>query len=183
MQVHWRHPHELKEVDRDFAMGRLGHLEAGHRDLTDLWIDVARSSGHHRKGDSTVTIRCQARRATIVASGHDAEPGLALRAAVEKFEREVLRLRDRRSVRRVKTISSSPPVLGIIDRIMREEEYGFILTDAGEQIYFHRNALNDALPFEDLREGQRVALNFHAGNDGPQASIVTTPPPDAALGP
>jgi cold shock CspA family protein len=34
-----------------------------------------------------------------------------------------------------------------------------------------------------LEEGQRVALNYHGGNDGLQANVVTPPSPDSAGGP
>jgi cold shock CspA family protein len=183
MQIHWRHPKKLSEIDREYALRRLQELEEGRGDLTDLWIDIASGSGHHRKGDEKVTIRCQARQATIVASGHDAEPGLALRVAIEKFEREVRHLRERRSHHRVRAKSGSPPHLGIVDRVVPEENYGFLLTDSGEQVYFHRNALTGGLRLEDLEEGQRVALNYHGGSDGLQANVVTPPSPDSAGGP
>jgi len=182
MEIHWRHPQKISDADREFAMRHLRGLQEGHADLTDLWIDIAGGSEHHRKGDEKVTIRCQARRASIIATGSDAEASLALRTALEKFEREVWRLRERRAEHRPKP-EPSPPHLGIIDRIFREEDYGFLLTDSGEQIYFHRNALGEGLRFDALEEGQRVALNYHAGDDGPQASIVTSPPLDSIAGP
>ena len=68
-------------------------------------------------------------------------------------------------------------MLGVIDRIFREEGYGFILTDDGEQVYFHRNAVKEGLDFDRLEEAERVALNVEAGNEGPQATTVVRPPP------
>ena len=182
MEIHWRHPNAISPSEREFAMNHLEHLVQGHTDLTDLWIDVSEGSAHHRKGDKKVTIRCQARRASIVAIGTGAESGLALRSAIEKFEREIWRLRDRRAEHRPRA-DSAPLALGIVDRVMRDEDYGFLLTDSGVQVYFHRNALNEGLDFAALEEGQRVALDFYAGSEGPQASVVTRPPPDASQGP
>lgn len=182
MEIHWRHPEKITEAEREFAMRHLEDLAAGHADLTDLWVDIANGSQHHRKGDEKVTIRCQARRASIVAIGTGDEAGLALREALEKFEREVWQLREKRAEHRPKP-ETSPPHLGIVDRVVRDEDYGFLITDGGEQVYFHRNALHEGLDFEDLEEGQRVALNYHPGNDGPQASVVTPPPPGAPAGP
>jgi cold shock CspA family protein len=72
-----------------------------------------------------------------------------------------------------------PPHLGIVDRIFPEDGYGFVLTDAGEQVYFHRNAVQGALDFEGLVEGDRVSLNLEAGDEGPQATVVLPAPPDA----
>ncbi|HPG25551.1 MAG TPA: cold shock domain-containing protein [Myxococcota bacterium] len=177
MQIHWRNPGDLSELERDFAMRHLEGLAAGHNDLTDVWIDVMPSSDHHRKGNERVKIRCQARRATLIATGQDVETGLALRSAVEKLEREVWRLRDRRTNRRPRELGAAPPHLGIVDRVMRDEGYGFVLTDAGVQVYFHRNALADDLDFDRLEEGQRVALNYHPGEDGPMANVVRSPSP------
>lgn len=72
-----------------------------------------------------------------------------------------------------------PPELGVIDEVQREEGYGFILSDAGERVYFHRNALREGLEFERLEEGQRVGLDIEGGEQGPQATFVDAAPPDA----
>ena len=84
------------------------------------------------------------------------------------------RRRDRRRER-----PAEPSHLGIVDRIFPEEGYGFILTDEGEQVYFHRNAVKDGLDFERLEEADRVALQCEAGDQGLQASSVEAAPPDA----
>ena len=67
--------------------------------------------------------------------------------------------------------------LGIVDRVFREDGYGFILTDDGEQVYFHRNAVKEGLAFDRLEEADRVALNMEPGREGPQATAVFAPPP------
>jgi len=66
-----------------------------------------------------------------------------------------------------------------MDRALFDQGYGFILTDAGGRVYFHRNAVHGGLEFEQLEEGQRVGLNIEAGDEGPQATVVLPPPPDA----
>jgi cold shock CspA family protein len=72
-----------------------------------------------------------------------------------------------------------PPELGIVDELFLDEGYGFIVTDAGERVYFHRNAVHGGLEFEQLAEGQRVGLNLEGGAEGPQATVVVSAPPDA----
>ena len=103
--------------------------------------------------------------------------GLALNEALDAFEREVHELRaqqrDRRSQR-----PALPPHLGVVDRIFRDQGYGFVLTDSAQRVYFHRNALS-GLEFAKLEEGQRVGLNVEAGERGPQATVVLPAPPDA----
>ena len=100
MQVHWRHPNELSEEVREDAEARLQRLANGHTDLIDTWIDVA-LDGHHRKGNGRVSIRCQARGAELVAHGEREDADLALGEALEVFEREVKRMRERRKDRRL----------------------------------------------------------------------------------
>jgi CspA family cold shock protein len=96
---------------------------------------------------------------------------------VGAFEREVWRLRHRRTQRRAEQ-PTAPPLLGVVDQVSLEKGYGFVLCDSGERVYFHRNALRD-LDFESLSEGQRVGLNVEAGDKGPQATVVLPAPPDA----
>lgn len=179
MEIHWRNPGELSEAEQTLATERIESLAQGHTDLIDVWVDVEPSSSHHRKGAERVTIRAQVRGANLVAHAKEDTLRPALRAALDRFERELQKRRDKRSDPRAIATPSSPPHLGIVDRVFLDRDYGFLLSDAGEQIYFHRNALDEALAFEGLEEGQRVAFNYHPGDEGPQANVVTMPPPDA----
>lgn len=178
MEIHWRNPGEVPESERTDAEARLRALAEGNTDLIDIWVDLEKSS-HHRHGAAEVAIRCQARGADLVAREKNDELVPALRMALDRFEREVRKLRDKRTDRRVER-PPSPPNLGIVDRVFRDRDHGFILTDGGEQVYFHRNAVRaDELDFDALEEGQRVALNYEPGDKGPQATVVHRPPPDA----
>lgn len=179
MEIHWRNVEDIRDEERQAIEERLRSLAAGHNDLIDVRI-AAKPTRHHRRGGQEVTIACQARGKELVAARTREEVSLALHEALDAFEREVRRLRDRRTRRRSER-PAVPPHLGIIDRVFAEEGYGFILTDGGEQVYFHRNAVGDGLDFEQLEEGQRVGLNIEAGEKGPQATAVVVPPPDAPV--
>jgi ribosomal subunit interface protein len=177
MEIHWRNVEELGAEERARAEERIRALGDGHRDLIDVQIHCS-ETGHHRRGAKAVRIVCQARQREIVASREASDLGLALDSALDAFEREVRKLRDRRQQQRSPR-TNGPPHLGIVDRVLPEQGYGFILTDGGESVYFHRNAVHGGLDFERLEEGQRVALNLEAGNEGLQATVVLPPPPDA----
>lgn len=177
MEIHWVHAGDLSEQERGAAETRVRALEEGHSDLIDVRI-TARTTGHHKHGDKEVRIACDARGREIVAARTREELGIALNEVLDAFEREVRRMRERRTDRRSER-PPSPPHLGIVDRVFREKDYGFVLTDAGEQVYFHRNAVHGALDFERLAEGDRVSLNLEAGDEGPQATVVLEAPPDA----
>lgn len=60
---------------------------------------------------------------------------------------------------------------GIVEKLFREEGYGFIRTVEGQEIYFHRNSvLND--DFDRLDVGTGVRFVTEEGEKGPQASTV-----------
>jgi cold shock CspA family protein/ribosome-associated translation inhibitor RaiA len=177
VEIHWSHLEELSPEKRTGIEARLRALAEGHSDLIDLRI-VGKPTGHHRHGGQEIRITCQARGKELVVARTADDLGLALNQALDVFEREVKRLRDRRAVRRAERWVG-PPHLGVVDRVLKEEGYGFILTDAGERVYFHRNAVTDGLRFEKLVEGQRVGLNVEAGEKGIQATSVVPAPPDA----
>lgn len=174
MQVHWRNPNELSEETRRDAETRLQRLSDGHTDLIDAWIDIARD-GHHRKGNGRVAIRCQARGAELVAHGEREDVELALHEALEVFAREVKRMRERRKDRRLER-PGTPALRGVIDSVHPHADHGFLITDAGERVYFHRNALAGGLTLEALDEGQSVALELEAGQRGLQATVVLPAP-------
>jgi cold shock CspA family protein len=138
---------------------------------------TVRPSGHHRHGGHEVRITCEARGKQIVAARTRPDAGLALNEAMDVFEQELRRLRGRRTEQREeRERHAPPPELGVIDRVVSDEDHGFILTDAGERVYFHRNALHGALDFERLEEGQRVGLGVEGGEKGLQATFVRPPP-------
>lgn len=60
---------------------------------------------------------------------------------------------------------------GLIVRLLREQEYGFIKSPEGEEVYFHKNSLaGDDL--DRLEVGPECSGTGREGNDGPQASTV-----------
>lgn len=177
MEIHWRKAEKLTEDEREAAERLLESLAADHNDLIDVWIEVDESP-HHRQGNATVSIRCQARGEDLVVRERAHEPSQALRDVLDAFDRDVRKMRDRRLSRRTER-PPAPPHLGVVDTVFAEEGYGFLITDGGERVYFHRNAVSKGLAFETLGEGQRVALNYEAGEEGLQATFVAPPPPDA----
>ncbi len=179
MQIQWVGMQEIHPEEREAIETRLRGLGNGQTDLIDVRI-VAKPSGHHRHGGQEVRIAGLVRGKELAAARTRPDLALALHEAVDAFIRELRRFRDRRDDRRSEG-AAPPPLLGIIDRVLLDEGYGFILTDGGEQVYFHRNAVHDGLVFEELREGQRVGLDFEAGRDGLQATTVGAAPPDAPV--
>jgi cold shock CspA family protein/ribosome-associated translation inhibitor RaiA len=62
------------------------------------------------------------------------------------------------------------PGAGRVTRLLRGG-YGFLETQDGREIYFHRNSVLDG--FDRLRVGTRVRFHEESGEEGPQASTIT----------
>ena len=183
MEIHWRNVDEVHPDTRARVEERLRVLAGEHGDLIDLWITGSRSA-HHRHGDQEVRLRCLARGREIVAARTRPDLGQALDEVVDAFEREVWRLRDRRTdLRNLRP--TEPPELGVVDRVFGEKGYGFILTDGGERVYFHRNAVHHVLVI--MRAfGIELILDVDAG-DASALELLDCPPhrrrrPEAVLG-
>lgn len=61
---------------------------------------------------------------------------------------------------------------GEIRRVILDKGFGFIRGSDGRERFFHRSALEPAVEFADLREGQRVTFRDEAGAKGPRAEDV-----------
>jgi ribosomal subunit interface protein len=69
---------------------------------------------------------------------------------------------------------------GTITAMHPEQDYGWITTPDGREIYFHRNSVTNA-DFATLEAGIEVRFNEESTDSGPKASMVhvvgTAPPP------
>jgi ribosomal subunit interface protein len=63
-----------------------------------------------------------------------------------------------------------PPVARVA-KLFPEQDYGFITTPDGREIYFHRNSVVN-VPFDRLEVGREVEFVEEAGEKGPQATTV-----------
>lgn len=66
------------------------------------------------------------------------------------------------------------PLLGTINKLFRDDGYGFVQLEDGTDVYFHENSVVNA-SFVQLHVGDQVRLVVAegAGEKGPQASTVT----------
>lgn len=72
--------------------------------------------------------------------------------------------------RQVKTHEAMPH--GKIVSLDTDQGHGFIRTDDGREIYFHRNSLLN-VDIDDLEVGDSLRFSEEVGEQGPQASSVT----------
>ena len=95
-----------------------------------------------------------------------------LRAALSKaFATARRRLQDYARRRRGQVKGHIPLPLARVSKLMAASGYGFLTTDDGREIYFHKNCvLGEA--FSRLRVGSKVRFIEERGDKGPQASTV-----------
>jgi len=172
----------VDEMVRDAALDHVAALERLWDRITGCHVVIAQPHRHHRKG------RLYSVRVDVVVPGGEIvvnrehprdhaheDVYVALRdafgAAARRLEDHVRRLRGVQKPhagRRHGRVSQFFPLLG----------YGFIKTDDGRDVYFHRHAVapGDA-PALDV--GTPVAFGEEEGEDGPQAAFVrvTAPAP------
>lgn len=62
---------------------------------------------------------------------------------------------------------------GKIKRLIKERGFGFITTEDGKEVFFHRSAL-EGENFDALEEDANVEFDLEEGPKGPRATNVKT---------
>ena len=60
---------------------------------------------------------------------------------------------------------------GTIKRVVRDRGFGFIRSSDGQEVFFHRNGLQQ-MDFESLKEGTSVEFEVEQSEKGPRATNV-----------
>ncbi|EMG38387.1 cold-shock DNA-binding protein family [Desulfocurvibacter africanus PCS] len=104
----------------------------------------------------------------VVAKLHEDLPPL-IREAFDAANRQV---RDLATQQKGKTkLHPEQQTNAFVHRLFTDQDYGFIRTVDGQDIYFHRNSLLNA-NFDTLELGTGVAFEATEGDEGLQASTV-----------
>ncbi|NGZ96619.1 MAG: hypothetical protein CV089_10930 [Nitrospira sp. WS110] len=177
---------ELEIESRNVAMtprwkteieSRMDDLQRGHEDLIHGRVTLSKNR-HHKKladvAEALVVVTLPGRH-TMTARKEDKTFEEAIRAAFHAVGIELRKYREKRAQTEMR-LPPIPPHRGVICKLFPQEQYGFILKEGGGEVYFHANALQ-GLEFERLEDGTEVVFNLEEGKKGPQATVVTLPPP------
>jgi len=162
---------ELPPALEESIHERVATLERFYPRLIGCSIRVEGPGAHHRRG-GPYEVR-------LDLSVPGAEPILVNRQSHERLERAVdnafdvaaRRLEDLLRLQRGAVKQHEEPLARArVGKFVAGEEYGFLVTEDGREVYFHRNSvLGD---FGALRVGTAVRFLEEAGEKGPQASTV-----------
>ena len=138
-------------------------------------VIVEAPHGHHHKGKLYhVRIDLTVPRGELIVkrgpSDHHAheDPYVAVRDAFKAARRQ---LQDYARKQRGEIKTHEPPPHGTISEIIPMQDFGWILSSDGREIYFHRNSVVDG-DFDLLGVGDQVWFAEEAGEEGAQASTV-----------
>jgi len=155
------------DVAHAFIDARLARLGERYPKLIRVHVTL-KHGRHHQHGAEEVDVVATYPGATLRAAKQEGEMRDALHAALDSLERELAQHHEER--RHFGKAPGARPG-GKIVRIFTDRGYGFILTEEGEEVYFHRNALHE-LDFEALPLGLPVEIEIERGERGLQASRV-----------
>lgn len=170
-------PSEWIETD---IRERAAKLNALYGRLTACRVRVIAPPKQHRTGNvPAVHIELSVPGKDLVVSraphhieGRDAEPAPTLRSVIrDAFEAAERQLKDFKEQLRGDVKRHDVQFHGQISQLYPEEDHGFLLTNTGTQLYFHRNSvLNNE--FDKLKKGDLVHYVETVGDTGPTASKV-----------
>lgn len=153
----------------------LAKLERFHKHIISCRVTIEAPHRHHHKGQLyQVTIDLSVPGGELLANrGSDKDHAhedvyVAIRDAFQALRRQLEQFaRKRRGD--VKTHESQPE--GRVAKLFADQEYGFIETVDGREIYFHAHSvLNDG--YAKLAVGDAIEFVEEMGEKGPQASTV-----------
>lgn len=93
---------------------------------------------------------------------------VAIRDAFNAARRQ---LQDEVRILRGKVKHHESPPGATVGVLVAEDDHGFLKTEDGREIYFHRNSVANS-GFDKLAVGDRVTFSEALGDEGPQASFV-----------
>lgn len=155
----WRH-----KVEQEMARLQKRYFDP----IVNARLEII-GSGHHRQGQFEVRLvaTIPGNVVTVTRQGE-----LVLPLIIEAFDVLDRRLQEISDTRQQKVKNHVETALsGKVVRIFPDEDFGFIETGDGTEIYFHANAVKKG-KFEHLRVGQKVKLAWEEGLKGPQATWV-----------
>jgi len=136
-----------------------------------LRVSIEETS-QHKEGGHEVRLVASVPNDTVVVKrkGETVRPLL-----VEAFDTLGLQLKElqrkRRQTSKEPEGAAAGPEMGTIKKLFPYESYGFIMTMAGKEVYFHENSLKD-VSMEQLAEGDEVRFGEGEGDKGPTAAWV-----------
>jgi len=162
----------------------IAKLERMYDRITTCRVSVEADHNQHRTGkvyDVHVDLVVPGQELVVSREPHKAKQKYAspdihtsIRDAFRAAERQLIEYKEQLRGD-VKVHLDEALFQGQIAQIYPDEEHGFILTNTGTQLYFHRNSVMNE-KFDELKRGDTVHYIETTGDTGPIAKKVWTGP-------
>jgi ribosomal subunit interface protein len=172
IQITWRNVEQSEAVEADIRE-KIQKLEQFYDKIVSCKVAIEASHRRHHKGNLyRIHIVLEVPEHEIVVSR---DPGdhhehedmyVTVRDAFDSARRQ---LQGYVSKRRGKVKQHAAHQVGRIRMLKPDEDYGFLETADGRDVYLHRNSLINT-DFDDLTEGTEVYFVEEQGREGPQAT-------------
>lgn len=162
---------------QDMIRAHIAKFESRFGRITSCRVAIRAPGAHHRMGEPyAVSIRLalpdgKEVDAGRVSSGKDPRQADLSFAVGDAFRRATRQLREQARTLQGKVKQHQEPAEGVVDRLDRDKEHGFLTASDGREIYFHAHSVLGGR-FSKLAAGDRVAFHEEVGEKGPQASTV-----------
>lgn len=154
---------------------KVDKLERLHSNITSCRVAVEAEHQHHHQGNQfhvRIDITTPNREIVVSREHHDKKAHEDVYVAIrDAFEAAKRQLEAHVRIQRGDVKTHDPRDTGVIVRLAPEQDFGFIETTNGREIYFHRNSVLGK-GFESLEVGSQVGFVEETGEQGPQASTV-----------
>jgi cold shock CspA family protein/ribosome-associated translation inhibitor RaiA len=165
---------EVNEIQRAEIDKHLAELEHMFARIVSGRIVITAPTKHHRTGgpyEISIRLKLPDGREVDVSRAPDVDERYSdfYFALGDAFRRAQRQLRDHVNRMQDKTKSVALPPTATVVRLL--DDHGFLETEDGLEIYFHRNSVLDG-GFAKLKPGTKVSFVEEAGEKGPQASTV-----------
>lgn len=151
-------------------------LERYYTPITDCEVVVAAPHQHKEKGKIyhvRINLRVPGHELVVNRESEQnhahEDVYVAIRDAFDAMSRQLEKLHDKR---RENPKHHEAPPTGRVVKVFPAEGYGFLQSDDGREVYFHRNSVV-GFNFDKIQVDMKVRFSEEMGENGPQATSMT----------
>jgi cold shock CspA family protein/ribosome-associated translation inhibitor RaiA len=175
LQVHYGNINKTPSIE-DLIQKKVAKLQKVCADLTSCRVSIEKPQQHQRVGNPyrvRLDLKAPGKEFVTIreSSKGDMHDPLA-KVIIDAFTAVRLQLKEYKE-RKQGEVKFHPEqqIQAIVVRLFPGEDYGFLKTFDGREIYFHRNSVFHD-DFDRLEIGTAVRFNEEMGEKGPQATII-----------
>ncbi len=154
---------------------KVSKLDKFHRRIMSCRVAVESEHQHHHQGNQyhiRIDITTPGKEIVISREHHDKQAYENIYVAIrDAFDAATRKLEDLSRVQRGEVKQHNWENVGTVARLLPEKDHGFITSENGREIYFHRNSVQGG-GFDNLKVGAIIRYKEEDSDAGPKASMI-----------